>query len=245
MRVLAATLFISTTVLSGCVDTVEPELSGPRHARVVLRAAIPDTLPTDGALQVNAMTVWAYDHEAGESIGITQIDLDPSLDEWWVELRVPVPEPPEAEHPLYFSVGLMHREWRENPSGGFSGGGSVQWSGRTEPFPVTAGEDYTIAEIEMLRGITSNRQIEAISIDSIPPIAVGEEYLIRSTLTMPDTLGNVRLYYASLDPEVAVISGEQGLLGVSPGTVRVMAIAGWVADTVTAVVTPATVPPPP
>ncbi len=233
LRLALPILFVLVGLTSVCrTESFGPEAGRDRIATLFLQVALDPGLPPEGALPVNQIGVTIFLAEDSLELGNIPVDVNPSHDQWLIPLDLELPESEGLEQAIYVWVGLLNLD----QTGPNSGVGSVEWSGSIAPFNVSAGGTYTMPVQDIWRGLFGNSAVTAISLDPIPQTEVGKQTQLRASLTTIDPVYPVRYYLVSLDPSVAVVDDNRYLTAIAPGSARIMAICGRVADTAMATV---------
>ncbi|HUF74717.1 MAG TPA: hypothetical protein VMM35_00500 [Longimicrobiales bacterium] len=216
----ASLAVLSLTVLSGCVDG---DLVGLDGVAPVAISAVPvfAILPTaDELAQLDLLRVKL--HGIGDTPLVLERPIDASSEgEWELTLQVEV------------TVGRVLSLFLETELIDTDGVlPSVEWSGRTSPFPVRASFDpIELRQVDLYRGPLANLGLTHVDFGA-PSLRMVED--ATSTLRWSvagDTTG-ARLYLRSLDPSVVTVDANGLIRGESKGTTDVVIFGGTVADTI-------------
>lgn len=224
---------VAAVVLASCVDGGNP--AAPDAPAAVHLAAAPIFPIEPTAAQAATLTrarVAALASGTGAVLDSVTEDIDPQSSQWSFDLTVDVTshDPPS----IVIQVELA--------SVAADGTETVQWSGRTDPFTVTASTNPTeIRSIRMLRGPLDNLSVTAVNVSS-PPSSLfeGESATLHASLQGGGP--NARIYYESLDPAVASVDAAGRVTALDAGTARIEALAGPASQTVSITVDTVTVP---
>ena len=151
-------LFIAvvSAFLSSCVDGGSPTAIDLPYT--VALSVAPVFAVAASAAEAGALTrarVTVHDAGDGTELGSVQQDIDPSADEWTLELTL------ELTSGQVLSVILM----AELASVGQDGAETVEWSGRTATFEVVAAsEPRVLREIALFRGPLDNLDVTAVTV---------------------------------------------------------------------------------
>lgn len=151
------------------------------------------------------------------------VQVDPGATSWDLVLRI---RDSGDETVVVIFLYLM------NASG--DGPASVEFSGRSEPITLVAGEVIS-PDIPFVRGPLANLFVTGVTITSAP--AVMEVDDVATLEATAETSGSVdpTLFWTSLDPSVIAITGSTAT-AVTPGTAELVASAGAHSDTVLVIV---------
>ncbi len=118
------------------------------------------------------------------------------------------------------------------------GGESVEWSGTLGPFAVTPGVRSQAVEVPMVRGPPGNLSVTGIQVqpNPPPPIFVDQTLQLTAEVTTNDPGVQPVVFWTSLDPGVAGVSGTGRVTPVGAGTARIQVVAGSAEATVNVVV---------
>lgn len=225
---------VPLVVLASCVDASDPaalaEVRGVFSMLAVPRFSVqPSASEVAELARVRAMII---DANSGATLASGEQDIEPSASQWTFDLSFSyeINAPPR----VVAQVELASVE------GGLE---TVQWSGRTASIAVQTSADPQIREIGLFRGPVANLDLNGLAVTGAPTsLLEGASALL--VVSLDGASGGNRVYYQALVPSVAVVDAEGVVRGVAPGTARVVAFAGRVADTVAFVVERVVVPDP-
>lgn len=113
-------------------------------------------------------------------------------------------------------------------------GGEVVWSGRSEPTEVTA-TPFPVS-LTLYRGPQANLSVSGLEIGAAPSVldeGASTRLAAEVATDDPATRSDVRVFWVSRDPDVAVVDAEGLVTAMAPGTASILAVAGAVGDTAT------------
>lgn len=219
IALLGTVLLVGSCVGDGPTDLGENALVGLR----IQPALIPS--PADAsALPIQRIRTGITSHPGGAVLRESSFDVSPSAASWSIDVLAPASQQP-TDVVLYLYLIHVANDGTE----------SVQFSGRTLPFSVTAGTTLTNLNVDIVRGPLSNLSVTGVSVSSFPDtLALGSSVGLSATATTsastpPD------IFWTSLDPTVVTMA-DSVATGLSAGTANVVASAGAHADTVSIVV---------
>jgi hypothetical protein len=170
------------------------------------------------AATVNRIRAVALRASDGAQVGGTQVDVSPTADSWLITLGVSTWAPADS---IIVFVYLLH----VTPDGSES----VEFSGRSRPLEVTAGQVVS-PDVPIVRGPIANLSTTSVTITSAPStMPAGASVLLTSTATSSDGAAPT-VFWTSLDTSVVRLSGATAT-ALSPGVTQVVASAGAFADT--------------
>jgi hypothetical protein len=218
-------LLAAAIAVASCLGGDSPtDEGGSATAQVVLQPALIPS-PADGsALPVNRIRTRVVREADGVLLREQQFDVSPSATSWAIDVDVPAGDEPTVVV-IYLALLNVATDGTE----------SVQFSGRTPPTSVIAGEQLTGVDADLVRGPLSNLSVTAVTIGSFPDtLFVGSSGPLAATVT---TFGSQapETFWTSLDSAVLTLV-DSVATGVAPGTGQVVASAGAFADTVDIVV---------
>jgi len=221
LGLLGLVLLVGSCVGDGPTDLGDNAVVGLR----LQPALIPS--PADAsALPVHRIRTVVASHPAGAVLRQESFDVSPTAASWTIEVLSPASQQP-TEVVLYLHLIHVATDGTE----------SVQFSGRTPPFSVTAGTALTNVDVDIVRGSLSNFSVTGVSVSSYPDtLAVGASAPLSATATTSASTPP-EVFWTSLDPTVLTMA-DSVATGVSAGAADVVASAGAHADTVTIVVIP-------
>lgn len=212
---LLAALFVEA-----CVgDATSPSLATILSPELAPQPALIPSAADGSALPINRIRAVTTDGTDGPVLDDTEVDVSPTAARW--ELLIDLPERSNTAN-VVVTVYLM------NVAG--DGTRAVQFSGRTEPFPIPPGGSAT-PDVPIVRGPLANLYTTSVTILQAPStMSVGTQAILTATaVTSTETAPTV--FWTSLDPEVLAVQGATAT-ALSPGAARVVASAGAFADTV-------------
>jgi uncharacterized repeat protein (TIGR01451 family) len=170
------------------------------------------------ALPINRIRATARRVPQLSLVGEVDTDVDPGAASWEVELEVDLGDLPEMTVIVIFELINVDATGNE----------SVQYSGRTNPFVVTAGGEIRAVVAMLVRGPAANLEVTGIQItEPLGSILEGATKTLAATATTSG--GTPTVFWRSLDPAASVTGNVA--TGVLPGSARIVATAGPVSDT--------------
>lgn len=235
-----ALILISAVLVGSCTDGPSPtDVAGDRASAVVsMSPELQPGLPLEGALPVNRIRAVATTVGTGEEVGRTDVNVSATTSAWTLEVAVALSG--QISLQVYLTLELIHAE------GGLE---RVQWSTRLGPITVFPGVTSPVPNVSLIRGPLANLSVTGVSIQGAPEnLRMGEAVEVAAEVTTREPGSQPRVFWASLDPEVAAVvpTGDDPgnpsdpvlVQALSTGTARIVAVAGTVADTVTLPVLP-------
>lgn len=228
VRVSTAVLVLLGSVLLGtCTDGSEP--AGPvgeSHFSLTLAKDLLPGLAPDQVRPIERIRISAVEVPGGSIVGGTTVTVDPNAGQWTLEFSLPIPTGSTATVTL--SVELISLS---------TGGELVEWSGRTGPITLVVGEQTEVTDIALLKGPLANLSVTGLVIEEpIPVLREGEATQLTVSTTTSTPQDPPTVFWGSLNPGIATVSGTGVVEGVVPGQARITAAAGAEADTVTVTV---------
>lgn len=213
----------AVTVLAACVDAPSPvdmaEIQG-----VFTMVAVPRFSVQPTASEVADLTrarVAVIDVSTGEVLAAGEQDISPGSLQWTFDLGFQFmgTAPPQ----------VLAQAELASVEGGIE---TVEWSGRTASFEVQTSVDPQIREVGLFRGPLVNLDLTGLAVTEAPTtLLVGASALLG--VSLDGEPAGTRVYYETLVPAVATVDAAGVVRAVAPGTARIAALAGRVADTVT------------
>lgn len=226
-RIRFVALAVIALGIGSCVGKDTP--TGVRGTVDVAIPILPALIPSAadaGAAPVTRIRAWAARTSDRVIVGEVEVEVDPAAEEWTIDLVVAAPADPGVE--VRYWVLLM------------SGSGEsevVEFSGRSDPVTVVAGQVAEGLDIPILRGPLANHSVTGVTITSAPDsLGEGVGAALSAQVTSSDTTG-ATVFWTALDSAVVTVS-DSTVTGVAPGIGRVVASAGRFADTTTVTVVP-------
>ena len=222
-RVVASILVLTGTLLVGtCTDGTAPE--GPRgESQLTLTLAkglLPDLAP-DQVRPIERIRLTAQEVPGGTVLGSTSFTVDSGASQWTLDFSILLAEATTVSVTL--SVELISLG---------TGSQLVEWSGRTGSLTLQVGQPTEVSDIDLVKGPLANLSVTGLSFD-LPDLVLREaseaEVSVTVNTSMPQTPPTI--FWRSLNPGVATVSGEGLVRSVVPGQARIVATAGAFADT--------------
>lgn len=237
VRIPSPTLQVSTTrrrlgsrlwfgplvVLAACGDAAGPvvldEIQGVFRMVAVARFSVQPS--ASEVAELTRARAAVIDVNTDETLASGQQDIDPSASQWTFDLtfQFVVSAPPRV-------VALVELASIEGELE------TVEWSGRTASEVVQTSAEPQIREIDLFRGPAANLDLNGLAVTEAPTSLL-EGASAQLVVSLDGASSGTRIYYGTLVPSVATVDAGGGVRGVAPGTARVVAFAGRVADTVT------------
>lgn len=181
--------------------------------------AVVESPSNDDAMPINRIALVSARVEDGAVLDEAVVDVDPTDDEWVLEVTIPGAEGVT----VYVYVTLIH----VTPEGDEL----VQFSGRTDPITITSGES-ALPDVPIVRGPIENLFATGVTIESAPASLVeGEDARLLGVVTTSQSTPPT-IFWTSLDEGVLTMDGPDAS-ALSPGLARIVASAGAFADTTT------------
>lgn len=206
-------------------------VGGTVDVSIPIQPALIPSAADAGAAPITRIRAWAARTSDGLPIGEVTTTVDPAAEEWTIDLVVAAPPDP----------GVQVRYWVLLMSGA-EGSEVVEFSGRSDPVQVSAGQVLEGLDLPILRGPLGNHSVTGVTITSSPDsLGEGAGSTLSADVTTSDT-AQVAVFWTALDSAVLSVS-DSTVTGVAPGIGRVVASAGRFADTasVTVIAVPASV----
>jgi hypothetical protein len=223
-RVRSARAALAVVFAVAALSCVEGDPTGTGRAVSIDIAPSFQVLPSDFASgPIDGIRLTALEASSLEVAGSVNVSVDPTADEWAVELAVDLGGATSMS--VFVEVEL-------------TSGGVVEWSGRLGPITVGrslgGGGPY---RVEVFRGPLDNLDVESVTIVEPPTqILVGGSAPLGATVQLiAGSDAQPSLFWVSLDPAVATVMADvEGafVLGMSPGIVTIAVGAGPAVDEV-------------
>jgi uncharacterized protein YjdB len=187
----------------------------------LLAALVPDE-----ARPIQRIRITAEEVPGGARLGGTTQEVDPQAQEWTLDFSLSIPV--ESTVVVTLSVELLSLS---------TGTPLVEWSGRAGPITLQVGAVTEIQDISLVKGPLSNLAVTGVSIgEPVPDIREGQTTQLTAVASTTTPQDPPTIFWLSLNPGVATVSGTGLVQGVSPGLARIVATAGAASDTVTVTV---------
>jgi len=222
------TFFALTTAavaVASCLGGDSP--TGEGGSALVSLALQPALIPSpanSSALPINRIRAVVARESDGVILRDQRFDVSPTATSWALDVETPASGNP--------TVVIVYLYLLNVASDGVE---SVQFSGRTPPTSVKAGDRVSGIDADIVRGPIENLAVTAVQITAFPAsLLAGASGPLSATVT---TSGNTTasVFWTSLDPGVVTLA-DSVATGVAAGTAEVVASAGAHADTVSIVV---------
>lgn len=217
-------------ILVSCSPALDSPTQPYGGSEVFVQPALIPSAADGTALPITRIRTVTTEADAGTLLSEDVQEVSPTADEWEITVTLPG----HTEVTVVVLLYLIHVD--EN------GSELVQFSGRTDPILVRAGEPVT-PDIPIVRGPLANLNTTAVVVSSAPAILrEGESATLQASA---ETSGGPapEVFWASLDPSIISMAGAQAS-ALAIGTARVVASAGAFADTVLIEVLTSDVTPP-
>ena len=210
-------------VLTACGDAAGP-VGLAEIQDVFTMVAVPRFSVQPSASEVADLTrarATVIDVNTGDVLASGEQDIDPSASQWTFDLGFQFVG--SAPPTVVAQVELASVE------GGVE---NVEWSGRTASFKVVVPVDPQIRVVDLFRGPLANLDLTRLAVTEAPGSLL-EGASARLVVSLEGETAGTRVFYESLVPAVAAVDAGGVLRALAPGTARVVAFAGRLADTVT------------
>ena len=229
-RPLLATLILAgALVLGACTEGEDPAaLVGESRLSLAMDPGFLRELAPDEVRPIERIRVRAEEEPGGAFLGGTTFTVDPQAQEWTLDFSVAIPAASTVTVTL--SVELISLS---------TGAELVDWSGRSGSLFLRVGTRTEVDDISLVKGPLANLAVLGVSIqEPIPALLEGQSTQIVAQATTSTPQDPPTLFWRTMDPLVATVSGSGVVQGVSPGTARIVATAGAAADTAAVSVLP-------
>ncbi len=220
---------LAAAVLGTCTDNATP--SGPVGTSIVefsLAPRLSPDLAPDEAGPISQIRVSAADYPGGNLLEQATFGVQPGAEEWNLTFSVPLPA--EGSVQILISFELL--------SSG-SGGGTVEWSGQVGPVTLAAGSRMKVYDLPLVRGPLANLAVTGLTVRApTTEVREGQSLLLSADLDTSSPVESPTVFWKSLSPAVATVSGTGLVQGVLPGTAEITATSGAAADTAEITVLP-------
>jgi hypothetical protein len=161
-------------------------------------------------------------------VATTTVEVQPGASEWTLDFGGPIAT--GSTLAVTISVELISLS---------TGNQLVEWSGRSAPITLQVGTQAEIQNLTLVKGPLANLAVTGIVIrPPLAPIREGQTLQLTADVTTSDPQASPTLFWRSLDPGVAEVSGTGLVEGIVPGSARIVASAGTASDTVAVEVLP-------
>ncbi len=229
-RVFASALLLLGTILVGtCTDGADPSgLTGESRVQLSLTPGLLPGLVPDEARPIERIRLTAREAPGDALVKRTTVTVDPGASQWTLDFGVPIAT--GSSLVVRVSVELISVS---------TGSELVEWSGLTSPINLQVGTQADIQTISLVKGPLANLAVTGILIASpTSPIREGQTLQLEADVSTNDPNAPPTLFWRSLNPGVATVSGTGLVEGIAPGSARITAAAGAKADTATVQVVP-------
>jgi hypothetical protein len=218
---------LGAVLLGTCTDG--KDLAGPvgeSHVLLSMGSDLLAALVPDEARPIQRIRITAEEVPGGARLGEATQEVDPQAQEWTLDFSLSIPV--ESTVVVTLSVELLSLS---------TGTPLVEWSGRTGPITLQVGTVTEIQDIPLVKGPLSNLAVTEVSIEEpVPDIREGESAQLTAVASTTTPQDPPTIFWRSLNPGVATVSGTGLVQAVLPGLARIVATAGAAADTVTVTV---------
>jgi uncharacterized repeat protein (TIGR01451 family) len=222
----------ATLLALSCVDgesPVRPSQDG--HAEIAILPRLADGVVPGGADQgpaaINRIRATASIAEADVVLLQEVLEVEPDQESWLLDLEIPVPEDPEDQ--VLLLIELVHAG---------AGGESVEFSGLSQPLKLIGNVENPMVPVPIYRGTPDNLAVTSLTLSGAHPLGVGESLRLDAQLEVSDPTASPRVFWGSLDPDLAVVDVGGVVTGLAPGAARIVAQSGPGADTAVVEVLP-------
>jgi len=222
-----ALALLGAVFLGTCTDGKDP--AGPvgeSHVLLSMGSDLLAALVPDEARPIQRIRITAEEVPGGARLGGTTQEVDPQAQEWTLDFSLSIPV--ESTVVVTLSVELLSLS---------TGTPLVEWSGRAGPITLQVGAVTEIQDISLVKGPLSNLAVTGVSIgEPVPDIREGQTTQLTAVASTTTPQDPPTIFWLSLNPGVATVSGTGLVQGVSSGLARIVATAGAASDTVTVTV---------
>jgi uncharacterized protein YjdB len=229
-RTLSTALTLLGTILLGSCSEGEDPAGVMRESTILLSLGpgLQEELVPDEARPIERIRVRAESVPEGLLLGSTVQSVDPEADTWIIDFNVTIPVGSTAVVTL--SVELISLS---------TGTELVEWSGRTNAITLQVGVQTEVQNVSLAKGPLANLSVTGVAIaEPVPDIREGRTTQLAAQATTSTPENPPTLFWKSLNPGVATVSGSGLVEGVAPGLARIVATAGVHSDSVTVTVLP-------
>jgi hypothetical protein len=221
------------TVASACDFGSDPLGVGLRRPLPLAIEPVFAVVPTYAEISVlDHLRVTLRSPGNGSVVQTETVAIDPSDDEWKIELTVEAGPAGGRGMDLYLETELIDADGTPE---------SVEWSGRTQPFHLQA-SDRQFRRVSLFRGPLANLDLRAVHF-SLGAIRMVEGATARVTwIAEGDTTGTA-LYLAIENEAIATVDSSGRLQTRGVGATKLLVFGGTVKDSMTVEVTEVYLPP--
>jgi len=223
----AALILIATVLLGTCTDGEGPVgLVGESHLLLSVGPELMASLAPDEARPIERIRITVEEVPGGARLGGTTEGVDPQDGEWTISFSVAVPV--ESTVVVTLSVELISLS---------TGTELVEWSGKAGPITLRVGTETEIQDIALVKGPLANLGVTEVTIQEPAPVMrEGQSAQLSASANTSTPQDPPTLFWRSLNPGVATVSGNGLVQAVAPGLAMIVVTAGAAADTVTVTV---------
>ncbi|MGW8265657.1 MAG: Ig-like domain-containing protein [Longimicrobiales bacterium] len=230
LRTLHASLILLGSLLVGsCSEGKDPaSVLEDAHLLVTVSPAGLEDLAPEGTGSIEGIRLTVEEFGTGTFLGRQTFDVYSQAQEWTLDFSLAIS--PGSEVSISLSVELLS----------FDGGvETVEWSGRVSPVTLQVGSPTVVQEVPLVRGPLGNLGVTGVAIqEPAPSLREGQDAQLTATASTTTPASQPTIFWGSLNPAVAVVSGTGLVQTSTPGLAGIVATAGVVADTVTVTVLP-------
>lgn len=227
---LKAYLILLGSVLVGtCSEGKDPAaLLEDAHLLVTLSTAGLADLAPEGTGSIEDIRLTVEEVGTGTFLGRETFDVYPQAQEWTLDFSLPIS--PGSEVFVSLSAELLS----------FAAGVEVvEWSGRVGSLTLKVESPTVVQDVPLVRGPLGNVGVTGIAIqEPVPSLREGQDAQLTATASTTTPASQPTIFWSSLDPGVATVSGTGLVQGSTPGLAGIVATAGVAADTVPVPVLP-------
>jgi len=227
---LKAYLILLGSVLVGtCSEGKDPAaLLEDAHLLVTLSTAGLADLAPEGTGSIEDIRLTVEEVGTGTFLGRETFDVYPQAQEWTLDFSLPISPGSEvfvslAAELLSFAAGVE----------------VVEWSGRVGSLTLKVESPTVVQDVPLVRGPLGNVGVTGVAIqEPVPSLREGQDAQLTATASTTTPASQPTIFWSSLDPGVATVSGTGLVQGSIPGLAGIVATAGVAADTVPVTVLP-------
>ena len=214
-RLLAFLAIAVGALILSCTGGESPTRNhAPAAALVGLSAVFPPQVVDAEVAAVDRIRVSVLRFDNRAPLAFVVLDVDPSDNEWVVELEVDIPVDDPRVLVLVELISL---------TGAVE---AVDWSGITDPLTLNPGRTVDVGQVTVFRGPPDNLAVTSLAIVQPGALLEGTDLQLTADVQTEPTGGHPVLQWASADPTIATVTPEGFLTALSPGTARISAVAG-------------------
>ena len=224
-RLISLATFAAIALVSSCVDAeVSPTAQTPIGTATL--AVVPTfsgavASSADQAGDITRIRVTARLQATGEVLTTFTQDVAPAANEWTLTVEMQIPA---SGGQVVLTIELV--------SVASDGGETVEFSGQTQPIPLTTGAPTQAREVPVGRGPIENLGVTGLTIEPTgDTLVIGDSTSVSATTTPANAANSPTIFFSSLDPTIATVSDNGTVTGVLDGSARIVAAAGLHADT--------------